>query len=148
MGLRIVPDVVENQTIKSLGVHNTAHEAANMMIEFNIAAVLVTDDSGKLLGIATERDMTRRVLAPNIVAGDAKLGDIMTSNPVSVSPTDSAQDALELMRTRKFRHLPVLDGDKVVGMVSIRDLYDAVKESLEESVRETEAFVFGDKYSA
>ena len=57
-------------------------------------------------------------------------------------------DALELMRERKFRHLPVAENGKVVGMVSIRDLYDAAKAELEENVRETEAFVFGDRYGA
>jgi CBS domain-containing protein len=72
----------------------------------------------------------------------------MTKNPMTVSPDDSAMDALELMRERKFRHLPVAKNGKVVGMVSIRDLYDAAKTALEENVRETEAFVFGDRYGA
>jgi len=84
----------------------------------------------------------------NIHADELKLGDIMTANPLTVSPDDSAMDALELMRERKFRHLPVAENGKVVGMVSIRDLYDAAKAELEENVRETEAFVFGDRYGA
>ena len=62
---------------------------------------------------------------------------------------DRASDALELMLTRRYRHLPVQDENgKCIAMVSIRDLYEAVKESLEENIRETEAFVFGDRYSA
>lgn len=73
----------------------------------------------------------------------------MTANPDTLAPSDRASDALELMLTRRYRHLPVLGEDgKCVAMVSIRDLYEAVKEGLEENIRETEAFVFGDRYSA
>ena len=57
-------------------------------------------------------------------------------------------DALELMQARHYRHLPVVEGDACVGMVSIRDLYMAAKTTLEENIRETEAFVFGDRYGA
>jgi len=52
------------------------------------------------------------------------------------------------MRVRGYRHLPVVDQDRVIGMVSVRDLYAAVKESLEKDIQETEAFVFGDRYGA
>ena len=73
---------------------------------------------------------------------------IMTANPDTVRPDDSALEALEIMRVRHYRHLPVVDEGKVVGMVSVRDLYEVMKEELEHSIRETEAFVFGDRYGA
>jgi CBS domain-containing protein len=145
---RIIPGVVNNQTIKSMRAQNTAREAAQVMVDNHISAIVITDDVGNLEGIVTERDMVHRVLVTNIHADDLKLGEIMTKNPMTVSPDDSAMDALELMRERKFRHLPVAKNGKVVGMVSIRDLYDAAKTALEENVRETEAFVFGDRYGA
>ncbi len=143
---RIIPGVVKNQTIKSLKARNTASEAARMMVDNHISAVVITDDNGNLKGIVTERDMVHRVIVSNTNATHLKLDDIMTKDPLTVSPDDSAKDALELMRERKFRHLPVTENGKVVGMVSIRDLYDAAKAELEESVRETEAFVFGNRY--
>ena len=145
---RIIPGVVKNQTIRSLSAKNTAYEAARMMVDSHISAIVITDDNGDLKGIVTERDMVHRVLVTNTKAADLRLEDIMTKDPLTVSPNDSAMDALELMRERKFRHLPVTENSKVVGMVSIRDLYDAAKAELEENVRETEAFVFGDRYGA
>jgi CBS domain-containing protein len=145
---RIIPGVVKNQTIRSLSAQNTAYEAARMMVDSHISAIVITDDNGDLKGIVTERDMVHRVLVTNTKAADLRLEDIMTKDPLTVSPNDSAMDALELMRERKFRHLPVTENSKVVGMVSIRDLYDAAKAELEENVRETEAFVFGDRYGA
>ena len=145
---RIIPGVVKNQTIRSLSAKNTAYEAARMMVDSHISAIVITDDNGDLKGIVTERDMVHRVLVTNTKAADLRLEDIMTKDPLTVSPNDSAMDALELMRARKFRHLPVTENGKVVGMISIRDLYDAAKAELEENVRETEAFVFGDRYGA
>jgi CBS domain-containing protein len=118
------------------------------MAEMDIAAIVVTDDAGKLVGIVTERDLTRRVIAKDRDADKVTVGEIMTANPDTLAPRDSALDALELMRTRKYRHLPVVDDGSVVGMVSIRDLYAAVKAALEKDIRETEAFVFGDRYGA
>ena len=148
MRLRIIPDIVNDQKLSVLSKQNTAREAAKQMAENDIAAIVVTDDGGKLLGIVTERDLTRRVIAGNRDADKVTVGEIMTGNPDTLAPRDSALDALELMRTRKYRHLPVVDDGSVVGMVSIRDLYAAVKTALEKDIRETEAFVFGDRYGA
>ncbi|MCH8237100.1 MAG: CBS domain-containing protein [Proteobacteria bacterium] len=72
----------------------------------------------------------------------------MTKNPDTLAPEDSAGDALELMQSRHYRHLPVVEDGICVGMVSVRDLYKAAKSALEENIRETEAFVFGDRYGA
>ena len=76
------------------------------------------------------------------------LDDLMTKNPVTVDPDSSLDAAMRLFDRFPFRHLPVVEDGKCVAMVSIRDLYMAVKSGLEENIRETEAFVFGDRYSA
>ena len=148
MHRKIIPDIVNDQTICAMAIDETARQAAEKMVTRNVAAVVILDADGKLLGIVTERDLTRRVVAVGLAGDETKLGDIMTPNPDTLGPSDSALDALELMRVRNFRHLPVLDEGRVVGMVSIRDLYAAVKVELEENIRETEAFVFGDRYGA
>lgn len=148
MQRKIMPDIVKRQTISSLKPENTVYEAATMMVKANIGAVVVLDKQGRLTGIVTERDMTRRVVAKGLDPKQTKLADIMTKNPDTLSPDDSAFDALELMQARNYRHLPVVEDGKCVGMVSVRDLYAAAKSSLEENIKETEAFVFGDRYGA
>lgn len=144
----IIPDIVNNQEVFSLTEATTVHEAATRMVERNVAALVVVDDDGKLAGIVTERDMTRRVLAKGLDAKATPVRDIMTRNPDTLAPDDTAREALELMRTRRYRHLPVAEDGTVVGMVSIRDLYETMKEDMETNIRETEAFVFGDRYGA
>jgi CBS domain-containing protein len=148
MQRKIMPDIVKRQTISALKAENTAYEAATMMTKANIGAVIVLDAKERLTGIVTERDMTRRVVAKGLDPKETPLSEIMTKNPDTLSPDDSAFDALELMQARNYRHLPVVEDGKCVGMVSVRDLYAAAKSSLEENIKETEAFVFGDRYGA
>lgn len=145
---KIIPDVVQRQDVCVLPPEATVFEGARQMAERNIAAIVIVDAAKKMIGIVTERDMTQRVLAKGLDPKAANMGQIMTRNPQTVSPDDSAADALELMQTRKFRHLPVAEDGRCVAVVSIRDLYAVVKADLEKEVRETEAFVFGDRYGA
>lgn len=146
--LQIIPDIIHNQTISALSAERPVLEGAKLMAEKNVAAIVVISDDGKLSGIVTERDLTQRVLAKGLDPDKTTIGDIMTKDPDTLSPGDSALDALELMSVRKYRHLPVVENGEVVGMVSIRDLYSAVKKGLEADIKETEAFVFGDRYGA
>jgi CBS domain-containing protein len=148
MQRKIIPDIVKKQTISSLKINSTVFEAATMMNNTNVAAIVVLDEASKLVGIVTERDLTRRAIAKNLDPNTTPIEKIMTKNPDTLAPDDSASDALELMQSRHFRHLPVVEKEICVGMVSIRDLYIAAKSSLEENIRETEAFIFGDRYGA
>ena len=141
-----IGNLIKDQKLCVLSEQSTVREAAKQIADNDIAAIVVTDDDGKLLGIVTERDMTRRIIVRDLDANTVTVGEIMTRNPDTLAPGDSALNALELMRTRKYRHLPVVDDGRVVGMVSIRDLYAAVKTALEEDIRKTGAFVLGDRY--
>lgn len=149
MQRRIIPDIVKPTELTATTPDSSAENAAKAMRQANVAAILVMGDGDKLIGILTERDLARRLVAENKSPAETRVGDIMTANPDTLAPNDRASDALELMLTRRYRHLPVQDeAGKCIAMVSIRDLYQAVKEGLEENIRETEAFVFGDRYSA
>jgi len=148
MNRKIIPDIVERPNIAAVKGGDTVFASAKMMADKHIAALIVVDDDDKLIGILTERDLTQRVLAAGLDGKTTKVADVMTNNPDTLAPDDSAGDALELMQTRGYRHLPVAEDGKCVSIVSIRDLYAAVKEALEAEVRETEAFVFGDRYGA
>ncbi|MBT3358842.1 MAG: CBS domain-containing protein [Rhodospirillales bacterium] len=148
MKQKIIPDIIPNQRIRTLPPEHKVFEAAKLMVSHDIGAIVITSEDGLMAGIVTERDLTRRVLAKGLDPTKISVGEIMTRDPDTVSPGDSALEALEIMRIRRYRHLPVVEDGKVVGMVSVRDLYEVMKEELEASIRETEAFVFGDRYGA
>ncbi len=145
MQRRIVPDLVRDQTLVSLPPSATVRDAARIMAERHIGAVLVAVD-GRLQGIFTERDVLARVVAAGLDPNDTALGGVMTPNPDTVAPNDSPLDALRRMSERGYRHLPVVDSERMVGIVSIRDLYTAVNEELAEDLQQREAFIFDTGY--
>lgn len=145
MQRRIVPDLVSNQTLASLPPTATVRDAVRVMAERHIGAVLVAID-GRLQGIFTERDVLTRVVAAGLDPGDTALGGVMTPNPDTVGPGDTAFEALRRMSERGYRHLPVVDDDEMVGIVSIRDLYAAVNKDLAEDLQQREAFIFDTGY--
>lgn len=130
--LKIIPDVVHDQKVCAMRPDGCVDEAARRMRLFNIGAIVVVDERGRVIGIATERDITRKVVAERRDPATARLRDIMTGNPDTLAPDDTARDALDLMRIRGYRHLPVVDGERLVGIVSARDLYEVTKLDLEQ----------------
>jgi CBS domain-containing protein len=103
----------------------TITEVARRMVERNIGAVLV-HDGGRLVGVMTERDLMRAVARG--LHGDAVVAEYMTQDPETIEPDDTTQHAAVLMIHGGFRHLPVVEGDAVVGILSIRDLMRVVLE--------------------
>ncbi len=99
---------------------DTIGEAAQKMVERGVGAVVVSD-YGRTIGIFTERDLMKAV-ADRVHSSEARVREWMTSDPVTLRADASPKDAAELMLDRGFRHLPVVDGDETVGIVSIRDV--------------------------
>jgi CBS domain-containing protein len=120
MERRIVPDVIGQQQLVMLPSPATVREAAICMSERQVGAVLVTRD-GALEGIFTERDLLHRVVAPGRDPNGTHLVEVMTKNPDTIEADGYAIEALSRMSERGYRHLPVLDQGRLVGIVSRRD---------------------------
>ena len=118
----IIPDVVNDQTIHSLGETNSVLDAARLMQRHDISAIVVIKEIGGLAGIVTERDITRKVVAEELQASSTELRDIMTPDPASVAPGDSPLHALQVMQFFNIRHLLIIHEGQLVGIVSMRDL--------------------------
>jgi CBS domain-containing protein len=145
MQRRIVPHVVTGtQSLTTLPRSASVCDAAMAMHERRIGAVMVVEDD-RLIGIFTERDLAR-CIATNLDLPSTPLGLVMTRDPQTIGPDETAMEALGRMQDGNFRHLPVLDGGAVIGMVSVRDLFGAVRRELEEDLRSCEAFVHGESY--
>ena len=127
MSMMIIPDVVGEQEVKTLRPEQSARDAARLMSRFDISAVIVVDDAGQLAGIVTERDLSRRVVDPDLRGSEVALADIMTPNPAWLRPEDNALRAMDTMRNLRIRHLPVVEEGQVVGIVSIRDLRNVLQ---------------------
>jgi CBS domain-containing protein len=145
MPQRQVADTIKSTTITAIDPDTTVRDAVKRMAERNIGAVLVIED-GRLTGIFTERDLAVRTIAQGLDVDSTRVDTVMTRDPDILNPQDSAYDALQMMQQNGYRHLPVIDQGRIVGMVSIRDIYGAVEKQLEEDVQSCEAFVFGSGY--
>jgi len=110
----------------------TVDAAARLMAQRGVGAVMVVEDQ-KLVGIFTERDAVFRVIAQGRDVQTTRLGEVMTPAPITVDPDKSFGYALLLMHEKGFRHMPVLDGGRLVGIVSARNALDP---DLEEFIHE------------
>lgn len=126
----IVPHAIGVQRIVSVSPMTPVADAAREMTRRRIGAVLVVDD-GELQGIFTERDALTRVLAEDRDPSTTLLGEVMTRHPDTIAPGETVAAALAMMNEHGYRHLPVVDGEKIVGIVSIRDLYRSIKEQMD-----------------
>ncbi|MDQ4006056.1 MAG: CBS domain-containing protein [Actinomycetota bacterium] len=115
-----VADVMTTGAILSIGPDTPVAEAATVMGERGVGSALVMQGD-RLAGIFTERDIVRALGAHHDAAGHP-VSEWMTANPMTVSPDTPAEEALRTMLDRNFRHLPILDGERILGIVSMRDL--------------------------
>jgi CBS domain-containing protein len=100
----------------------TVYEALEVMAEKNVGAVIVTDDSGAIHGVFSERDYARKMMIKGRDSAATKVSDIMTSKVISVNPDTRLFDCMSLMTDKRVRHLPVLENGKLAGVISIGDV--------------------------
>ena len=129
----VIPHAVGEQSIATLEPAATVLEAARMMAYLRIGALLIVEDD-KLVGIFSERDALTRVVAKELDPATTTLAQVMTAGPITIAPDATVQQALDIMAEKGFRHLPVLDGEKIGAIVSIRDLYRSVKDQMETDI--------------
>lgn len=118
-------------------------EALQKMRDNRVRSVLVLDD-GALAGIITQGDCAIKVLLPGLDAKQTPVRQVMTANPVTVKPGDSVESCMQLMAARGFRHLPVLDGATVVGVISIGDVVKDTIRNLELKVSDLTGSILTD----
>ena len=134
---RPVAVLIRNQVVLTLPPQATVRAACQRMRERYVGSVLVTDERDRLLGIFTERDAICRVLAEFRDADRTTLAEVMTTGVATATPQATALDALRLMQDGGFRHVPVVAGGRVVGIVSFTDFRGQEHARLE---HETELF--------
>ena len=130
---------------KPKGVHSVAPEdvvltAIKKMAEHHVGALLVMSGD-RLVGIISERDYARKVVLLGRSAEQTRVEAIMTSKVITVTPRQDAHDCMRLMTDMRIRHLPVVSGDRVIGVLSIGDLVRAVIEEQERTIADLESYI-------
>lgn len=130
--MRRLSDIALNRTPPTLDPSASVLEASRLMREQGVGSVLVVDERAALVGIFTGRDAVHRVLAAGKSPAQTPLAAVMTADPVVMCPEQSALEALRLMWDGGFRHVPVIDAGRLVGVVSRGDFDDGENERFAE----------------
>lgn len=142
---RIIPDIVAEGPVHSISERASVREAARQMAEKHIGCLVILDGQ-RLKGVITERDVMIRVVAAGLDAEATPVAEVMTSRVATVSPDDSSDSAMMRMREGGFRHLPIVKDGRVLGMLSVRDLYASALGACEMELREASTYIQGETY--
>jgi CBS domain-containing protein len=130
-----------------IGPDATAYHALKLMEEKNVGALLVVE-GGALLGVFSERDYARKVILRGRSSKTTTVRDIMSGPPIAVMPDLSLQDCMVLMTRNRVRHLPVMNNDVIMGVISIGDAVNAIISEQESTIEELEEYIAGTGYRA
>ena len=142
--MKPVSELFKNRpnTLWSLGPDDSVFEAIKILAERGVGALMVMD-KGKLVGILSERDYTRKIALLGKNSKETKVRDIMTANVLVVTPQTRTRQCMAIMSEKNIRHLPVVDGSTVVGMLSIRDLMNDIIADHEFTISQLESYIKG-----
>jgi CBS domain-containing protein len=139
--MRVVRELLNTQDpLWSLSPKDSVFDALQTLSDHDVGALVVLDQ-GKLVGVLSERDYTRKIALAGKSSKDTLVSEIMTSKVLTVDAHTRAEDCMALMSQKKIRHLPVMDGDKVLGMISIRDLLDEIIADQEATISQLQSYI-------
>ncbi len=131
--------------IYNVGPDATVLDALRLMADKKVGALLVMED-GKPVGVFSERDYARRLALMDRSSSTTQIREVMTSDLIFVSPADTMEYCMELMTEKHIRHLPVLEGDDLIGMISIGDLVKNIIEDQRNMILQLEKYMRGETY--
>ncbi len=133
----------KGRDITSIAPDASVFDAIKLMADKSIGSLVVLDDDEKLLGIVTERDYARKVIVKGRSSRETRVEEIMTSNVVTASSDHRVDQCMEMMTEMKIRHLPVVEDNQIIGMISIGDLVQAIIADQQEEIQHLEQYISG-----
>ena len=130
----------KSNTIFNVLPETSVYDALKVMMEKNISSVLIMTGD-QLNGILTERDYARKVILLGKSSKEIPVSEIMTANPITISPEDTIDHCMELMTDKHFRHLPVIENTVVVGMLSIGDVVKFIIEDQKSTIKHLQEYI-------
>ena len=120
----------------------TVYDAIAMMAEKSIGALLIIS-GGKLVGIVSERDYARKIILQGRSSRNTRVREIMTGSPVTVTPGHTVDECMRIITHHRIRHLPVMEGDRLVGVISIGDLVNAIIAAQAHTIDQLHTYITG-----
>lgn len=133
----------KGSTIFSISPEATVYQAIERMSEKHVGALVVLSGGEELVGIITERDYARKVILKGRQSRETRVSEIMSAPVVYVAPATNIDECMRIMTSRLVRHLPVLEGESVVGMISMSDMVKWIISSHEQTIHQLENYIGG-----
>jgi CBS domain-containing protein len=130
----------KGREIHSIRPDARVFDALKLMAEKNVGALVVTE-GGRLAGIISERDYARKVILLSKSSHDVAVREIMTGKVITVHPAQTVEECMALMTGKRIRHLPVIEGDQLIGLLSIGDLVKEVIADQEATIKQLESYI-------
>jgi CBS domain-containing protein len=135
-------DNKKHKSVISIAPHRPVFDALVVLAEYKIGALVVLDGD-KLVGVFSERDYAREIILKGKSSKTTPISEVMSSNVLTVKPSNTVEQAMNIMSDKHIRHLPVLEGDKVIGMLSIGDLVKETIEHQQTLIKQLESYITG-----
>lgn len=132
----------KHKEVISIAPHRPVFDALVVLAEYKIGALAVLDGD-KLVGIFSERDYAREIILKGKSSKTTPISEVMSTNVLTVKPGDTVEQAMSIMSEKHIRHLPVLDGNKVIGMLSIGDLVKETIDYQQRLIKQLESYITG-----
>lgn len=142
--MRTVKHILKGKpaVVYAVSSNDSVLDALQLMMEKNISALLVIEEN-ELLGIFTERDYARKIILQGKSSKNTPIYEAMTSKPYTISSNESIDNCMELMTSKHFRHLPVVEEGRVTGIISIGDLVKFIIEDQKQTINQLESYING-----
>jgi CBS domain-containing protein len=142
--MKTVRDIlrVKGSKVYSTTPDTTVYEALKQMAENNVGALLVLEEE-KIIGLISERDYARKTILKGRFSKETAVKEIMTTNVITVDPEEDLEECMELFTDKHVRHLPVIENEKIIGIVSIGDVVKGVINHKEFTIQEQEKYIKG-----
>ena len=123
-----------------IGPNATVLEALQRLADYEVGALMVVEDD-RLVGVVSERDYTRKVALQGKSSKEMRVADIMTPDVMTVTPSTHTRECMTMMSQKRIRHLPVVEGAQIIGMISIRDLMDDIIADHEQTIQQLTTYI-------
>ncbi len=140
--MKSLRDICQDKPMHFVNTGISVYEVVRHMAENNVGAVPVLDKDGKLKGIFSERDLMIKCAAKKLDMESTKIDEVMTKGVILMEAGDSYEECIKIMQQENIRHMPVRDGDKLIGMISMRDLMQEDAEEKKQEIENLNTYIY------
>lgn len=140
--MKTLRDLTINKPVHFIKIGQSVFEVVTLMAKNNVGALPVLDSEGRLRGIFSERDLMVRCASKKIDMDNTKIEDVMTKGVIVMEANDTYEECLNIMKQESIRHMPVRDGEKLVGMISMRDLMQVDADEKKQEIENLNSYIY------